>query len=126
MASLLIKNVDVVTLNDACDVLPGTNIAISGDKILAVGSIPPDFTPDETLDGTSLVALPGFWNAHTHASMTFVRGYGDDLPLDRWFNERIWVAESALTEDDVTWGAALVVRPQAFGWDDQGRWLWSQ
>ncbi|MBI2975717.1 MAG: amidohydrolase, partial [Chloroflexi bacterium] len=29
------------------------------------------------------------------------------LPLDRWFNERIWVAESALTPDDVYWGAAL-------------------
>ncbi|MBC7224578.1 MAG: amidohydrolase, partial [Anaerolineae bacterium] len=26
---------------------------------------------------------------------------------DRWFNERIWVAESALEEEDVYWGAAL-------------------
>ncbi|MGQ9584866.1 MAG: amidohydrolase, partial [Anaerolineae bacterium] len=34
-------------------------------------------------------------------------GWADDLPLDRWFNERIWVAESALEEEDVTWGAAL-------------------
>jgi hypothetical protein len=23
------------------------------------------------------------------------------------------------------WGAALLVRPQAFGWDDQGRWSWA-
>jgi OmpA-OmpF porin, OOP family len=23
------------------------------------------------------------------------------------------------------WGAAFVVRPQALGWDDKGRWLWS-
>lgn len=26
---------------------------------------------------------------------------------------------------ELPWGAALVVRPQALGWDDQGRWLWS-
>jgi 5-methylthioadenosine/S-adenosylhomocysteine deaminase len=36
-----------------------------------------------------------------------VRGWAEDLPLDRWFNERIWVAESALTPDDVLWGAYL-------------------
>ncbi len=26
---------------------------------------------------------------------------------------------------ELPWGAALVLRPQAFGWDQQGRWLWS-
>jgi OOP family OmpA-OmpF porin len=26
---------------------------------------------------------------------------------------------------ELPWGAALVVRPQALGWDDQGRWTWS-
>ncbi|HEY6077435.1 MAG TPA: hypothetical protein VIW29_01445 [Polyangiaceae bacterium] len=26
---------------------------------------------------------------------------------------------------ELPWGAALLVRPQAFGWDDQGRWSWA-
>ena len=26
---------------------------------------------------------------------------------------------------ELPWGAALVVKPQALGWDDHGRWLWS-
>jgi hypothetical protein len=26
---------------------------------------------------------------------------------------------------ELPWGAALIVRPQALGWDDKGRWLWS-
>jgi OmpA-OmpF porin, OOP family len=26
---------------------------------------------------------------------------------------------------DLPWGAAFVMRPQAFGWDDKGRWTWS-
>jgi 5-methylthioadenosine/S-adenosylhomocysteine deaminase len=51
--------------------------------------------------------MPGFFNAHTHAAMTFERGWADDLPFDRWLNERIWVAESALTPEDVRWGAYL-------------------
>ena len=37
--------------------------------------------------------LPGFINAHTHASMTLLRGYADDLPLDTWLAEHIWPAE---------------------------------
>jgi 5-methylthioadenosine/S-adenosylhomocysteine deaminase len=39
--------------------------------------------------------------------MTFERGWAEDLPFRRWLNEKIWVAESALTPDDVYWGAAL-------------------
>jgi hypothetical protein len=26
---------------------------------------------------------------------------------------------------ELPWGAALVMRPQALGWDDKGRWMWS-
>ena len=72
MPSLLIKNTDVVTLNDAGDVLRGVDIAVDNGVILAVGRAPDGFQPDDTLDGADLVALPGFWNAHTHAAMTFV------------------------------------------------------
>jgi 5-methylthioadenosine/S-adenosylhomocysteine deaminase len=39
--------------------------------------------------------------------MTYERGWAEDLPFPRWLNEKIWVAESALTSDDVYWGAAL-------------------
>src|SRR5215212_2912853 len=107
MTSLLIKNVDIVTLNDGGDVLRGADIAVEGETILAVGAAPADFKAEETIEGSDLVAMPGFFNAHTHAAMTFERSFGDDLPLDRWFNEKIWVAESALTADDVAWGASL-------------------
>jgi 5-methylthioadenosine/S-adenosylhomocysteine deaminase len=39
--------------------------------------------------------------------MTFERGWAEDLPFERWLNEKIWVQESVLTSDDVYWGAAL-------------------
>ncbi|MFQ6057356.1 MAG: amidohydrolase, partial [Anaerolineae bacterium] len=82
---------------------------------------------DEIIEGTDHVAVPGFFNAHTHAPMTLVRGWAEDLPLDRWFNERIWVAESALEEDDVYWGAALaaceMIRSGTVAFADHYFWM---
>ena len=41
------------------------------------------------------VLLPGLVNAHTHAAMSLLRGYADDLALMDWLNLRIWPAETA-------------------------------
>ncbi|MGQ9492198.1 MAG: amidohydrolase [Anaerolineae bacterium] len=109
MGKILIQNADVLTLNEHNDILYRTSIAIAGGKIQAVGTVPRNFEADEVIDASDHVAMPGFFNAHTHASMTFERGWADDLPFDRWLNERIWVAESALTPEDVRWGAYLAV-----------------
>ncbi len=104
---LLIKNADVITLNEASDVLPGADVAIADGRILAVGNVPPDFVPSRTIEATDHVALPGFWNAHTHAPLAYMRGWADDISIERWFNERVWRVESALTADDVRWSAYL-------------------
>ncbi len=39
--------------------------------------------------------IPGLVNAHTHAAMTLLRGYADDMPLMQWLHEHIWPAEKA-------------------------------
>jgi 5-methylthioadenosine/S-adenosylhomocysteine deaminase len=39
------------------------------------------------------ILLPGFINAHTHAAMSLLRGYADDMPLEQWLGEHIWPAE---------------------------------
>lgn len=107
MPNLLIKNADVLTPDEHDRVLKNTSIAIRDKKILALGEVPRDFVPDETIDAKHHAALPGFFNAHTHAAMTLLRGSAEDLPLERWFNEGIWRTESALEEEDVYWGTAL-------------------
>ncbi len=38
--------------------------------------------------------MPGLINAHTHAAMTLLRGYADDLPLMTWLQDHIWPAEA--------------------------------
>jgi 5-methylthioadenosine/S-adenosylhomocysteine deaminase len=107
MVKVLIKNADILTLNENSDVLRRTDIAIADGRIHSVGAVSPDFQSDEVIEATDHVVTPGFFNAHTHAAMTFERGWADDLPFDRWLNEKIWVAESALTREDVYWGACL-------------------
>lgn len=62
---------------------------------------------DRTVNGKDKVALPALINGHTHAAMTLLRGYADDMPLDKWLKEKIWVLEAKLTEEDVYWGAKL-------------------
>ncbi len=105
----MIKNAAVVTLDEAGTVLDGASIAVEGKRILSVGKIPADFEPDETVDAYNHAVLPGFFNAHSHAAMTYERGWAEDLPFDRWLNEKIWVAEAALQPEDVYWGAALAI-----------------
>jgi 5-methylthioadenosine/S-adenosylhomocysteine deaminase len=107
MTKTLIKNVDIITLDGNRTLIRNGAIAINGKTIAAVGEVPIDFAPDTIVDGDHHVALPGFVNAHCHAPMTYERGWAEDLPFPRWLNEKIWVAESALTPDDVYWGAAL-------------------
>jgi 5-methylthioadenosine/S-adenosylhomocysteine deaminase len=62
---------------------------------------------DRVIAGESKLALPAFINGHTHAAMTLLRGYADDMPLKQWLEEKIWVLESKLTGEDVYWGTKL-------------------
>lgn len=39
------------------------------------------------------VLMPGLVNSHTHAAMSLLRGYADDLPLTLWLKDHIWPAE---------------------------------
>jgi len=103
----LIRNATILTLDEEDRILPEGDLALEDSHITAVGKVPESFVPDEIIDGREMVALPAFFNAHAHAPMTLDRGWAEDLPFERWLNEKIWVAESALEEEDVRWGAAL-------------------
>jgi 5-methylthioadenosine/S-adenosylhomocysteine deaminase len=108
MDRILIEHVDAILLEAEPALRRDLTIAIEGATIRSVGERAPEgFAPREVIDGRELLALPGLWNAHCHAAMTLVRGWAEDLPFERWLNERIWRAESALEEEDVYWGTLL-------------------
>lgn len=122
MSTLWIKNAQIVTLDAQSMILRNADIFIDGTQIRHLGSVPEGTSADDVIDGTDHVAMPGFFNAHSHSPMTFERGWAEDLPFPRWLNEKIWVAESALTPDDVYWGAALaaceMIRCGVIGFND--------
>jgi len=66
-----------------------------------------DESPDERLDATDALVVPGLVNAHTHVAMTLLRGHADDKPLDAWLREDVWPVEAELREGDVYAGARL-------------------
>jgi len=112
MAKILIRNATIIPITDKDLIIPDGEIAVEGNKIVSVGSrgtIPQDWRPDEIFDAAGMVALPGFVNCHTHAAMTLLRSYADDLPLMEWLSERIWPLEDRLTGEDVYWGTMLCV-----------------
>ena len=90
-----------VLLDNVC-----TDIHIRDNRIRQIA--PALSVPDATvIDGHRKAVIPGLMNMHSHAAMTLFRGYGDDMPLMAWLNERIWPREAKLTDDDVFWGAKL-------------------
>ncbi|MGB9177061.1 MAG: amidohydrolase family protein, partial [Methanoregula sp.] len=46
-------------------------------------------------------------NTHTHAAMSLLRGYADDMVLQDWLSQKIWPLEAHLTPADVYWGTRL-------------------
>ena len=60
-----------------------------------------------TIDGKGSIAMPGLVNTHTHAAMTLLRGYADDMVLQDWLTQKIWPLEAHLTGNDVYWGTKL-------------------
>jgi len=83
-----------------------TDILIDGKWIKRIGQDLP-MEADKIIDGQNKAVIPGLINTHTHAAMTLLRGFGDDMPLQPWLTEKIWPQEAKLTEEDVYWGVKL-------------------
>jgi 5-methylthioadenosine/S-adenosylhomocysteine deaminase len=120
MSSILIKGADIVTLNGGGEIFYETDLRIEGGRIAAIGQL--EGPADEIIEAKGRVLMPGFFNAHCHSAMTFERGWAEDLTFDRWLNEKIWAAESALSPEDVYWGAMLaaaeMIRAGFVGFND--------
>ncbi|UWG96148.1 amidohydrolase [Dehalobacter sp. DCM] len=111
MSKYLIRAM-VLPMTGPDDFYPQGEIAVDGDRIISVGecgTAPADFIPDKILDLQNDVVMPGLINMHTHAAMTLLRGYADDMPLMPWLQEKIWPFEDKMTAEDIYWGNALAL-----------------
>lgn len=85
-------------------------MTIENDLITYIGEAEPPLEAGvQIVDGSRLLFLPGLVNTHGHTAMSLLRGYGDDLALQVWLQEKIWPMEEKFTGDDVYWGSSLSV-----------------
>lgn len=63
----------------------------------------------EVVDCSRFAVFPAFYNGHSHAAMSILRGYADDMPLQKWLQEYIWPFEAKITANDIEIAARLAV-----------------
>lgn len=98
----------VVTQNEGRDIIERGAVAVCEDHILCVGhtDILEILYPDaRRVDMGNAVIMPGLINAHTHVSMSLLRGYSDDKALMDWLTKDIFPQEAKLTPELVELGA---------------------
>lgn len=72
-----------------------------------ISSLGTEMSGEDVFDASNFILIPGFVNTHTHLAMTLFRGAGDDMPLHKWLEDRIWPLEANLTPKDCYWGNML-------------------
>ena len=102
-----------ILIKDILAVLPDGPVVCSvyiADGIIAsVEAAPEGFKADKTIHGSGKMLIPGFVNAHTHASMTMFRNCADDLLFNDWLFGRIFPLEEKLKGEDCYWGTTLAI-----------------
>ncbi len=101
---MLIKNVNILTLNDANETLYNASVSIKDtkiEKIIPAGMPLPN--DNDVIDGKGMLLMPGFINTHTHSAMTFLRNYGNDMNLQDWLFTKIFPAEDKLSGEATYW-----------------------
>lgn len=109
---ILIKNATIVTQGKKRQIIKNGAVVIGGDRILEVGDskkIEKKYKnkAHTIIEGEGKVVMPGLINTHTHLAMTLLRGYADDMPLEKWWFERVFPFESKLRGEDIYWGSLL-------------------
>lgn len=61
----------------------------------------------ETVDAKNKLIMPGLINLHTHAYMSCLKNFADDVPFDEWLFKRIMPVEDSLSDDAAFWSSLL-------------------
>ena len=97
-----LHNALVMPMTSDCSVFRG-EVWTDGGRIAYAGAPRagelPEFEREIDLNGD--LVLPGFKNAHAHSTMTFLRSYADDLPLQSWLFDKVFPLEARLTPEAV-------------------------
>lgn len=82
MALMIIKNVNILTMNKNKDIIENGVVVIVDNIINDIGNeeLLSRYSCDNIIDGKDGILIPGMINTHAHTSMVVFRSLGDDVP----------------------------------------------
>lgn len=98
---------DITILDRDFNVREHMYVGTKEKKIDYIGSEPPKEDYGEVYEGAGKLLMSAFYNAHAHSPMALMRGYGENMALSDWLNQRIFPFEDKLTGSAVYWGTML-------------------
>ena len=104
---VIFKNITM--LDENLNVKNNMYIGIINDQIDYIGNEMPEKEYGEAYDGKGKLAMSAFYNAHAHSPMTLLRGYGENMNLQDWLEQKIFPFEDKLNEGDIYWGTLLAM-----------------
>ena len=104
---MLFKNITI--LDDNLKVKKNMFVGIKDSRIDFVGEDKPSFDYGNEYDGKGKLLMSGFINSHAHSPMMLMRGYGENLTLQNWLNEKIFPFEAKLTGEAVYYSTLLAM-----------------
>lgn len=95
---------DIVMLNENMEIQEGMYLGTKGSFITYLDSKEPenaDKYGEVYADTSGKLFIPAFYNAHAHNAMHLMRGYGENLSLMNWLNNRIFPFEDKIIYEDI-------------------------
>lgn len=104
---MIFKNISI--LDEKFQLQENMYVGIKNDKIDYIGKEMPQNDYGDSYEGKGKLLMSGFYNSHAHSPMTLLRGYGENLALQDWLNQRIFPFEAKLDGNAVYWGTMLAM-----------------
>ncbi len=99
--SLIIKNGQVLTMNENKDIIQDGVVVINQDKIIAIGdeALLKQYSAKNVIDAEGGIVMPGMINTHNHLPMIAFRGLGEEGIENRLFAYFFPLEKEKLTRD---------------------------
>lgn len=114
MASLLIANGKIITMDDERRQLDGF-VAVVNDRIVSLTDQRPPGAFDKEIDARGKLVIPGLIQTHVHLTQALLRGQADDMVLMDWLQKRVWPLEALHDEESNYYSAQLGLAEMLLG-----------
>ena len=109
---ILIQGGTLLTMGGGEEIITEPQLGIRDGRILFIAPahdpLAALYAPQEVIDASGCLILPGLVNTHTHVPMVCFRGLADDLPLMDWLNNYIFPAERMFVNREMVRAGALL------------------